>query len=61
MAVGHTKVFDCDEMQARELLVIARKRCPGAVRKIIEAMFMAGLILQFLTGFDRGSLVGRVQ
>jgi hypothetical protein len=45
MHVGHTKVFDCDEMQARELLVIARKHCPGAVRKIIEAMFMAGLIL----------------
>ena len=43
--LGHTTVFDCDEMQARELLVIARKHCPGAVRKIIEAMFMAGLIL----------------
>ena len=43
--LGNTRVFDCDEMQARELLVIAQNHCPGAVRKIKEAMLMAGLTL----------------
>ena len=43
--LGHTTVFDCAEMQARELLVIARNHCPRAVRKIKEAMVMAGLTL----------------
>ena len=32
--LGHTTVFDCDEMQARELLSIARKHCPGAFAKL---------------------------
>jgi|KBSSwiStaDraftv2_1062776.scaffolds.fasta_scaffold92056_1 hypothetical protein len=43
--LGNTRVVDCDETQARELLVIARNHCPGAVRKINEAMLMAGLTL----------------
>ena len=43
--LGNTRVVDCDETQARELLVIARNHCPGAVRKINEAILMAGLTL----------------
>ena len=43
MLLGNTRVFDCDEMQAHKLLVIARNHCPAAVRQIKEAMFMAGL------------------
>ena len=43
LRLGDTRVVDCDEKQARELLVIARNHCPGAVRKIKEAMLMAGL------------------
>jgi hypothetical protein len=45
MLLGNIRVFDCDETQVRELLVIARNHCPAAVRKIKEAMFMAGVIL----------------
>jgi len=41
MLLGNTRVFECDEMQVRELLVIARNHCPLAVRKIKEAMVMA--------------------
>jgi len=32
--INNTRVFDCDEMQARELLSIARKHCPGAFAKL---------------------------
>ena len=45
MLLGNTRVFDCDEMQAHKLLVIARNHCPAAVRQIKEAMLMAGLTL----------------
>ena len=45
MLLGNTRVFDCDDIQARELLVIARNHCPAAVRKIKEAILMAGLII----------------
>jgi len=45
MLLGNTRVVDCDETEARELLVIARNHCPGAVRKINEALLMAGLTL----------------
>jgi hypothetical protein len=34
MLINNTWVFDCDEMQARELLSIARKSCPGAFAKL---------------------------
>ena len=45
MFFDNIRVFNCDEMQARELLVIARNHCPDAVRKINAAMLMAGLTL----------------
>ena len=42
VVLGKVRVFDCDEMQARELLVLASNHCPDAVRKINAAMLMAG-------------------
>jgi hypothetical protein len=41
--LGNTRVVDCDDTEARDLLVGARNHCPGAVRRIIEAMLIAGL------------------
>ena len=40
--LGNTRVVDCDEPQARELVVIARNHCPDAVRKINDAFFFHG-------------------
>ena len=44
LCFGKVTVFECDEMQARELLVVAQKHCPGAVRRIKAAMLMAGTL-----------------
>jgi len=41
--LGNTRVVCCDDAEARELLACARNHCPAAVRKIKEAMFIAGL------------------
>jgi hypothetical protein len=40
---GHSRVIYCDDVEARDLLVLAQSQCPGAVRRITEAMRMAGL------------------
>jgi hypothetical protein len=42
MLVSNIRIVDCDEMQVREVLVIARNHCTDAVRKINGAMLMAG-------------------
>ena len=41
--LGNTRVVDCDDVQARELLVCARIHCPGAVDRIAEAFRAAGI------------------
>jgi hypothetical protein len=41
--LGNTRVVHCDDIEARDLLVSARSQCPGAVRRITEAMLNAGL------------------
>ena len=41
--LGNTRVVDCDDVEARDLLGKARSECPGAVRRITEAMLSAGL------------------
>ena len=41
--LGHTRVIDCDDVEARDLLSSAQGHCPGAVRGITEAMRNAGL------------------
>jgi hypothetical protein len=41
--LGHTRVIDCADVEARDLLVTAQSQCPGAVRGITEAMLSAGL------------------
>jgi hypothetical protein len=43
--LGNTRVVDCDDVEARELLVCATSHCPGAVGRLAEAMRAAGLIL----------------
>jgi hypothetical protein len=45
LCLDKVTVFKCDETQAREVLVIAQKHCPGAVRRIKAAMLMAGLTI----------------
>jgi hypothetical protein len=42
--LGNTRVMDCDDVQARDLLVRAQSHCPSAVARIAEAMLSAGLI-----------------
>jgi hypothetical protein len=42
--LGNTRVVDCDDVQARDLLDCAISHCPGAVTRIAEAMRAAGLI-----------------
>jgi hypothetical protein len=42
--LGHKRVVDCDNVEARYLLVYARSRCPDAVDRIAEAIRAAGLI-----------------
>ena len=41
--LGNTRVIDCDDVEARDLLVRARSHCPGAVARIAEAIRAAGL------------------
>ena len=41
--LGNTRVVDCDDVEARDLLGKARSECPGGVRRITEAMLSAGL------------------
>ena len=36
--LGSTWVIDCDDMEARELLLVARSHCPNAVDRIAEAI-----------------------
>jgi hypothetical protein len=36
--LGNTRVVDCDDVEARELLACARSHCPGAVDRIAEAI-----------------------
>ncbi len=43
--LGNTRVVDCDEVQARDLLVCARSHCPSAVGRLAEAIRAAGIIL----------------
>ena len=43
--LGHTRVVDCNDVEARDLLVYARSHCPDAVDRIAEAMRAAGFIL----------------
>ena len=41
--LGHTRVVDCDDVEARDLLSSAQGYCLGAVRGIAQAMRSAGL------------------
>ena len=41
--LGNTRVVDCDDVEARDLLDKARSECSGALRRITEAMLSAGL------------------
>jgi hypothetical protein len=41
--LGNTRVVDCDDAEARELLVCARSHCPGAVGTLAEAIRAAGI------------------
>jgi hypothetical protein len=42
--LGHTRVVDCNDVEARDLLVCARSHCPSAVARIAEAIRAVGLI-----------------
>jgi hypothetical protein len=42
--LGHTRVIDCDDVEARELFACARSHCPSAVARIAEAIRAVGLI-----------------
>ena len=41
--LGHTRVVECDDVEARELLLGTQSKCPGTAHRIIEAMNLAGL------------------
>jgi len=41
--LGSTWVIDCDDMEARELLLVARSHCPNAVGRIAAAIRTSGL------------------
>ena len=43
--LGNTRVVDCDDVEARDLLVRARSHCPGAVDRLVEAIRAAGIII----------------
>jgi len=43
--LGNTRVIDCDDVEARDLLVRARSHCPGAVDRLVEAIRAAGIII----------------
>src|SRR4051812_161408 len=42
--LGNTRVVECDDMEARELLFCAISHCPAAVGRLAEAIRAAGLI-----------------
>jgi hypothetical protein len=42
--LGHTRIVDCEETEARELLAYGVTHCPDAVHRIAEAMRAAGII-----------------
>ena len=42
--LGHTRIVDCEDVEARELLAYAVTHCPGAAHRIAEAMRAAGII-----------------
>jgi hypothetical protein len=42
--LGNTRVVECDELEARELLVCARSHYSSAIVRIDEAFRVAGLI-----------------
>ncbi len=41
--LGNTRVIDCGDVEARDLLVRARCHCPSAVTRIAEGIRAAGL------------------
>jgi hypothetical protein len=41
--LGNTRVVECDDIEARDLLFCAKSHCPGAVDKIAGAIRAAGL------------------
>jgi hypothetical protein len=43
--LGHTRVVDCNDVEARDLLVCARSHCPSAVASIAEAIRRAAGII----------------
>jgi len=43
--LGNTRVVDCDDVVARELLACAKSHCPSAVSRIAEAIRAAGIII----------------
>ena len=42
---GHSRVIYCDDVEARDLLVMAQSQCPGAVARIAEAIRAAGILI----------------
>ena len=43
--LGHTRVVDCNDVEARDLLVCARSHCPSAVASIADAIRRAAGII----------------
>jgi hypothetical protein len=43
--LGNTRVVECDDIEARDLLFCAKSHCPGAVDRIAEAIRAAGIVL----------------
>ena len=41
--LGHTRVMDCDDVEAHDLLVCAISHCPDAVSRLAEALRAAGI------------------
>ena len=41
--LGNTRVIDCDDVEARDLLVCAISHCPAAVSRLAEALRVAGI------------------
>ena len=42
--LGNSRVVECDDIEARDLLFCAKSHCPGAVDKIAEAIRAAGIV-----------------
>jgi hypothetical protein len=43
--LGNTRVVDCDDVKARDLLFCAKRHRPGAVARVAEALRAAGMDL----------------